>query len=238
MRFTTVLLDADDTIFDFGKCENTAFHLTVNEVGLTYSDKLYQSFSEINNSLWKLLEKGGVTKPELKLQRFKKMMEQNFSAIDKNQKENISEKLAKSYVEFLSQQNFLIDGTYEALEKISSLCDIYIITNGVSYVQRGRLKNSEVLKFFNDIFISDEVGYEKPDKRYFDYVLENIKEKNKNNIIVVGDSLTSDMRGGKNAGLTTCIFDRKDMIEMPHILCDMKILNLGQLLDICKGDKE
>lgn len=229
MKYTTVLLDADNTLFDFAKCEKKAFQLTIESVKIKYSDEIYENFSRINDSLWKMLEKNQITKPALRIERFRRMMKICFGEMGM---EEISKKMALNYVHFLSEQGILIDGTETALEKLSQLCDIYLVTNGISEVQRGRLAQTDISKFLNDIFISDEIGAEKPNILFFEYVFAHIFEKEKANIIIVGDSLTSDMQGGRNAGIDTCLFDREDKVQIPHELCDFKIKKLSELCEI------
>lgn len=231
MKYTTLLMDADDTIFDFPECEYNALKNAFTKNGFDFTQTLYEKFSEINDSLWKKFEKGEIKRSDLRVERFKLTCEY-FDMCSDITKITV---LADTYVNELSQQAILIDGAYDALEKISRICDIYIITNGLSVVQRGRFGKSPVTKFLKDIFISDETGVQKPQKEFFDIVFEKIPEKDKSKILVVGDSLTSDMQGGKNAGLDTCIYDPKNKISMPNDLCDYKITSLIDVCNIIKG---
>ncbi len=229
MQFTTILMDADDTIFDFPQCEYNALKATVEKNGLRFTDKVHEHFSEINNALWKKFEIGAIARSDLKIRRFRELLTVCFDGMGD------CERLADTYVDELAQQAILIDGAYGALEKITAVCEVYIITNGLSKVQRGRFGKSPVTKLVKGLFISDEMGVQKPSKAYFDRVLSEIPEKNISEIIVVGDSLTSDMQGGRNAGLTTCVYDPKHKITMPHELCDFRITRLEDVLTI--GDR-
>lgn len=224
-------MDADDTIFDFPKCEYNALENTFIKNGFEFSEVLYNKFNEINNSLWKKFEIGQIIRSELRIQRFEQTC--NFFGIC-NDIEKLK-LLADTYVDELSKQDIFIDGAYEAVRKISELCDIYIITNGLSVVQRGRFGKSPVTKFLKDIFISDELGVQKPQKEFFDLVLAKINEKDKTRILIVGDSLTSDMQGGRNAGIDTCLYDPKNKFPIPNNLCTYKITALE---DVCKIIKE
>ena len=125
----------------------------------------------------------------------------------------------------------LIDGTEDALKALTDHYDIYVITNGLKAVQRGRFARTDITAYIKKIFISDEMNVQKPMKEFFDIVLSEIDERDKSKILVVGDSLTSDMQGGRNAGLDTCLFDPKDKVEMPDPLCDHKIHKLIELID-------
>lgn len=226
MQFTTILMDADDTIFDFPKCEYNALKATIEKNHLLFSDEVYRNFTKINNALWKKFEMNQITRAELKIQRFQELVERCFDGFEN------SGILADTYINELSQQAILLDGAYDALAKITTVCDVYIITNGLSKVQRGRFGKSPVTKLVKNLFISDEMGVQKPNKAYFDKVLSEIPEKDMTKIIVVGDSLTSDMQGGRNAGLTTCLYDPKNQIAMPHTLCDFKITRLEDVLTV------
>ncbi len=232
MKFTTIFMDADNTIFDFPVCEYNALKNTVEKYGLDFNDYVYKSFSAINDRLWKEFELNKTTRSELKIQRFRELIEKCFHGFG-----NVSE-LAGEYVVQLSKQGVLIDGAYEALKELSKVFDIYIITNGLKLVQRGRFARTNITSFIKKIYISEEIGYQKPMKEFFDYVLSDIKEKDTDKILVVGDSLTSDMQGGKNAGLTTCLYDPQNNTEMPDKLCDYRINSLFEIKDISAEDKK
>ena len=230
MKYTTVLMDADNTIFDFPLCEYNALKNTLINSGLEFNDHIYNSFSVINDRLWKELEQNKTTRSELKIQRFRELIEKCLDGSGN------APELAKEYVSQLSRQGILIDGTYDALKELSELFDIYIITNGLRLVQRGRFARTNLTGFIKKIYISEEIGYQKPMKEFFDYVLSDIPERDKDKILVVGDSLTSDMQGGRNAGLTTCLYDSENLTEMPNSLCDYRIGDLLEIKDISMGE--
>lgn len=231
MIYTTILMDADDTVFDFHKCEYNAVKNTFEKYNIKFTQLIYEKYSEVNDNLWKQFEQGKITRQKLRIQRF----EQICKFFNITNDDNIINDMADTYVEELSKQDIFIKGAYDAVKKISKLCDVYIITNGLAAVQRRRFVKSPVTEFLKDIFISDELGVQKPQKEFFDIVLEKIDEKNKSKILVVGDSLTSDMQGGKNAGLATCLYDFENKVTMPNNLCDYKITVLEDLCKIIKG---
>ena len=226
MRYTTLLMDADDTIFDFPQCEYHALKNTLEFYGLAFSEEIYHKFSSINAKLWKKFEVNEITRSELRIQRFRELIEKCFVGFEE------AEKLADKYVEKLSEQAILLDGAYQAVKELSKYYSIYIITNGLKPVQRGRFARTELTKFIRKLYISDEMNVQKPSKAFFEYVLNDIPEKDKSKILVVGDSLTSDMKGGKNAGLATCLYDPKNKTAMPYELCDYKITKLTDILKI------
>lgn len=230
MKFTTILMDADNTIFDFPLCEYNALKNTIINSGMEFNNYIYNSFSIINDRLWKELEQNKTTRSELKIQRFRELIEKCFHGFGN------PDVLAGEYVAQLSRQGTLIDGAYTALEELSELFDMYIITNGMQIVQRGRFARTDITRFIRKIYISEEIGFQKPMKEFFDYVLSDIPEKDKGKILVVGDSLTSDMQGGRNAGLTTCLYDPNNRVKMPDELCDYRINKLLEIKDISMED--
>lgn len=225
MKYTTLLMDADDTIFDFPSCEYNALRETLKFYGLKFNDEIYQSFSFINSALWKKFEINKITRAELRIKRFSELIEKCFDGADN------SVMLADKYVEQLAEQAIFINGAQQTLEHLSKYRDIYIITNGLKTVQYKRIEKSGLYNYIKGVFISDELGVQKPMKEFFDIVLKNIDEKDTSKILVVGDSLTSDMKGGKNAGLATCLYDPKNKTKMPNELCDYKITDLKELID-------
>lgn len=231
MKYTTVLMDADDTIFDFPKCEYNALKNTFEKHNFGFTQELYNKYSEINDSLWKLLEQGEIDRSKLNICRFELTCGYFGMSISAEKLKSLS----KTYIDEFAKQDIFIENAYSAVEKISRLSDIYIITNGISIVQRRRFGKNPITKFLKDIFVSEEIGVQKPMKEFFDIVLSKIDEKDKRKILVVGDSLTSDMKGGKNAGLDTCLYDRKNKVSAPNDLCDYKITALEDICKIVKG---
>ncbi|MBQ8133258.1 MAG: HAD hydrolase-like protein, partial [Clostridia bacterium] len=177
MRYTTLLMDADDTIFDFPQCEYHALKNTLEFYGLDFSEEIYHKFSSINAKLWKKFEVNEITRSELRIQRFRELIEKCFDGFEE------AEKLADKYVEKLSEQAILLDGAHEAVEELAKHYSIYIITNGLKPVQRGRFARTELTKFIRKLYISDEMNVQKPSKAFFDYVLNDIPEKDKSKIL-------------------------------------------------------
>ena len=226
MFFDTILLDADNTIFDFEKCEHTALRETLAGAGLPFDDDIAKSYSSINDALWKKLEQGIVTSDELRVRRFSELVEKCFTKMKMPDPQTLSE----AFVSSLSRQTILIENTESYMSELCRHCEIYIITNGIAEVQRSRFDKSTIKQYVKKVYISGELGAKKPDSSFFDMVLNDLPQKDKSRIIVVGDSLSSDMQGGKNAGLTTCLFDPHQKVRLPHPLCDYSIDRLDGVL--------
>ena len=225
--FDVVLLDADETIFDFLQAESLSVLKTAQIFGIVADHKDAEVYSHINLSFWKELEKGTVTREELKLLRFAKWFQHlGVDSVDISL-------FAKTYEETLSQTGILFDGAEDFVRKLSELSSVYIVTNGLSNCQHGRMDKSPVNKYIKGMFTSEEIGFTKPDKRFFDKVFEILDVKDKSKVIIIGDSLTSDMQGGRNAGICTCRYSRGKSVDI-NPLCDYTITDYNQFFDLFK----
>lgn len=224
-RFDYVLLDADETIFDFKRAEAHSFKLMLEQFGVEYTDERLSLYSGINLKMWKALERGEVTRERLKTLRFDMFFEQiGVSGID-------TVAVNDCYLTNLSNSTFLIDGAVEFVKELSKYCKIYLATNGLTKAQTGRFSKSAVKDYIDGMFISEQIGYAKPDKAYFDYIFSELKITDKSRVIMVGDSLTSDMQGGRNAGITTCLYSRNGEVVQSD-LCDYRIKDYNEFFDI------
>lgn len=198
-KYTTLLFDADETLLDFVSAEAQALKAVCREFSILYNDEVRKLYSGINDALWKQLEKGLVTRDIIKIRRFEQFAEAANISADPN-------KMSAAYGEALSKCGTLISGADTLCRTLSEKFDMYIVTNGIGYVQRGRLSRSGLLPYFSGVFISEDVGSQKPEKKFFDHILSHLPEKNKEKICIIGDSMSSDILGGINAGIDTCFF--------------------------------
>lgn len=197
MRYSTVLFDADQTLLDFHKSEDEAIRETMSLFGINPSNENVNLYSQINLSLWKALERGEIEKSVLVYRRFELLLEALGVEGDAKQ-------MAQTYVESLSRKGYLLNGAKEMCEYLYGKVKMYIVTNGLEAVQRSRYSICGIEKYFDGIFISGEIGYEKPSIKFFEYATDHIKEFDKKNTLIVGDSLSSDMKGGIDFGIDTC----------------------------------
>lgn len=202
MRYTTVLFDADGTLLDFSRSEDEAVRETMTLADIAPDDEKVATYSRINDGLWKMLERKEIEKSVLLYRRFELFCEHYGYTAD-------ARKMATDYMNLLSQKGYLLDGARELLASLKGKIKMYIVTNGVDFIQRSRYARSGLCDFFDGIFISGELGFEKPDPKYFECVERTLGGFDRESVIVIGDSLTSDILGANNYKLDSCWYNPK-----------------------------
>lgn len=221
-----VLFDLDDTIFDFKRAERAALSKALISLGVEPAEHIIQRYSEINISQWKLLELGRLTREQVKVTRYKLLFDELGLDIS-------PQKATAIYEDNLCIGHYFMNG---AEELIKILCDkgynLYLVSNGAKRVQDSRLKSAGISKYFKDIFISETVGYEKPSVKFFNYCFDRIEDFSREETIIVGDSLSSDIMGGINAGIKTLWFNPHNASNHSEIVPDYEINKLEEILNI------
>ena len=220
-----ILFDLDDTILDFHSSESAALTHTLISLGAPATAENIALYSKINDRMWKRLERGELTRPQILVKRF----EEFFGEIGLKCNPLEARKL---YEHALSKQCPFIDGALPLLEKLYHEYDLYIVSNGTAHVQDGRIAAAGIGRYFKDIFISDKIGVNKPSKAFFDYCFAHIKDFDKKRTIIVGDSPSSDILGGINAGIATCRYNPKRQQNPEGIAPDYEIAELSELTQI------
>ena len=200
MKYRNVWFDADGTLFDFLRCEAEAVRETMALKGIVPTDALVRAYSEINDGMWKMLERGEIEKGELVWRRFAVFCERFGFAAD-------AKAMSRLYETRLATKCYLLDGAEALIRKLSPVVSLDIVTNGLAPVQRGRFALCPFRDCIDGLYISGEVGYEKPDVRYFEAVAASHPDFCRETTLIVGDSLTSDMRGGIAFGIDTCFYN-------------------------------
>lgn len=198
MAYNCLLLDADDTLISFKDCERQALVKVFDKYNIETTEENIQLYHNINEALWQDLEKGKIKKHLIGKLRFSNFCEK-IGADTKN-----AEKMNKDYMNALKEEAVLIDGAIEFLEDVEDYATIAIVTNGVEAVQLNRLKISGIAAFADGIYTSERMGATKPNKQIFLATLKDLGIENTSKVLVVGDRLQSDIKGGINAGLDTC----------------------------------
>ena len=219
-----VFLDLDDTILDFHKAEEVALEKTLRHFSIPPTEENKALYSRINKGCWEALERGEITRAELRLLRFERF----FSEIGA---ENAA-RVPDVYESFLSQGHYFIPGAEEMLESLFEKFSLYLATNGIAAVQAGRVASAGIAKYFKERFVSEEIGYNKPSLAYFDACFAKIPGFCREEAVIVGDSLTSDIKGGMDAGLKTVWFNPKGLAHPENICPDVEISDLGDLVGV------
>ncbi len=227
-KYTTILFDMDNTIFDFDEDERSSLIKTFKQFDIPATNETLTGYSQINDALWKRFEKGEITKEDIKNTRFKTFLEKFGFVCDATPGQ-----INDCYAENLAHSGNLIEGAMELCIKLKSYgYKLYIVTNGLERTQLFRINKTGIDKIADAIFISETIGYQKPLPQFFEYVFENIEEKNKEKIILIGDSLTSDIKGALNAGIDCIWYDRKNSDYTLNDLPTFKVKDIREIENI------
>ncbi len=214
MKYKYILFDADNTLLNFSAAEYNSFRTMCAGCGFEFTEDGYKTYSAINDSLWKRLEKGEINADFLKTERFRLYLTEKLGYPDNVETLAEAEEMRQVYMDCLAHQSTPVDGAVDICRYLSGKYKLYIITNGVSQIQRSRFSGSEITPYIEDFFISEEIGFAKPSWEYFDYVLAHAGSGNREEYLVVGDSLTSDCDGAIAAGIDICRFNPENKPSM------------------------
>lgn len=227
MSLKFLFIDLDDTILDFGKAEGIALCKTLTAFGLETTEAVRSRYSQINKAHWERLERGELTRAQVTRGRFAMLFDEFGITGD-------PQLASDTYAQNLSMGHYFLPGAEEALEKLSKKYKLYLASNGTAAVQAGRLKSANISHYFEEVFISQEVGADKPSPLFFERAFARIPGFDLKKAMIVGDSLTSDIKGGNNAGIRTCWVNPKHLPRREDIRVDYEIESLPQLEDLLK----
>ncbi len=199
-----LFLDLDDTILDFHKAERIALSKTIREFGVEPTEDVLTLYHGINRWHWEQLELGKMTREEVLVGRFGVLFEKLGVTVD-------AEGCAKAYEHNLSIGHYFLPGAEEAVDRLSKKYRLFLASNGTASVQKGRMTSANLYRFFEKVFVSQEIGHNKPSKAYFDACFAQIPGFDRKKAMMVGDSLSSDIRGGINAGMKTVWVNPEDL---------------------------
>lgn len=222
-KYEIFLFDADGTLYDYDKAEKYALQTMFKHCDFKYSESIQTRYREINTQVWESYEKGEISKIALQTVRFNRLFDEigvQYDTVDFNTR----------YLAELGKGTFLIDGAIEICRDIVARSkQIFIVTNGILATQEARIKHSLIKEYISDFFVSEFVGYQKPDREYFDYVFSHIPKIAKDKILIIGDSLAHDIIGGNNAGIDTCWFNESGNVNSANIKPTYEIRMLNEL---------
>ena len=223
----TLLWDVDGTLLDFSKSEAYGIRKCFHKFGLgECSDEMLARYSKINHKYWQMLETGEITKQQVLTERFVEFFTSeniHFGHINEFNDE---------YQIRLGDKAFFCDNAYETITALKGKYKLYAVTNGTYIAQRRKLTQSGLINIFDDVFISDKIGFEKPSIEFFNAVQEKIGKFNKDEVMIIGDSLSSDMQGGNNADIVCCWYNPNNIKNERNIKIDYEIKDIAEILNI------
>ncbi|MDN3953773.1 YjjG family noncanonical pyrimidine nucleotidase [Sporolactobacillus laevolacticus] len=224
-QYKSLFFDVDDTLLDFGAAEDLALNLLFEDQNLPLTTEIESYYKKMNKGLWNDFENGKIARDELVNTRFSKLFKAFGKEVD-------GVAMERNYRRFLREGHQLVHGAYPLIDALSNKFDLYIVTNGVAETQRKRLHDAGLAPYFRDVFVSEDTGYHKPDKEFFDYVFARVPHFEKREGLIIGDSLISDIHGGNQAGLDTCWFNAGNKINKLNEQPTYEIDQLKQLYSI------
>ena len=224
-----ILWDMDATLLDFIAAEKAAIRFCFQKHGLgECTDEMIGRYSKINRRYWEMLERGEMSKPEILVNRFKEFFASEGIITD------CAPDFNSSYQVALGDTICFRDDSLELVKKLKGKYPQILVTNGTFVAQERKLKNSGFGELMDEIFISELIGYEKPAVEFFDAVFEKLDGYEKKEIMIVGDSLTSDMKGGNHAGIVCCWYNPQHLENTKDVKIDYEIDHLWQIEEILK----
>lgn len=228
-----ILWDIDNTLLSFNKAEVAAFSREFEEFGIgEFTEELLKDYSVINKRRWQALERGEMTKPEVTVGRFVEFF--GFLGIDTS----IAAAFDRRYQELLGEYIYFNDDAYEIIKDLKGKVLQCAASNGTKIAQTGKLKNSGLGELFDLVFISEDLGAEKPAKGFFDKALADVKaqigEVALDEVLMIGDSLTSDIKGANNAGIKACWYNPEGLACDKDVQIDFEIMDLHEVYNFLK----
>ncbi len=220
-----VLIDVDDTILDFNKCANTAVRKTFADFSLGFEEKYIATFHEINDSLWRKVEFGQMTRDEVRRVRWGMVFERLNIDFD-------SALFEKQFIANITETAEPMDNALEMVEYLSKKYTLCVASNSAYSIQSNRLKKAGMFDFFDKFFLSNEIGYAKPNPLYYEKCLEELGNISPSEVFMIGDTLTADIKGGKNAGMHTIWFNPYGLEPFLDITPDYTVSSLLEIKDI------
>ena len=223
--FKYVLFDLDGTLMNFNCAESLAFKTVLDSYAIAYNEYIFNEYIRINNSLWNALTRCETTMYLIQTTRFSELFKKFGYDIDGTEANKI-------YHESLQNQYQLMPYALEVIRELSKIANLAIVTNGVTNTQKTRISKSAISPYISGIFISEEVGYEKPKIEFFNTVFRFFHNPQLCDIIIVGDSLQSDIQGGINAGICTCYYNPQNNNISEYINPNYIISDLREVVEI------
>lgn len=224
MNDKILLFDADGTLLDFKKSEEVGLTKVFEEYQIPNPAQCRAFYLKLNEQLWQDFEQGKFPKQHIFDVRFQMML-------DHFHLDGDGKAMEQSYRSWLNKGSHLIKGARSLIQQLAAQYELYIVTNGVSKTQYQRLHDSGLAPYFKQVFVSEDIGYQKPQKEYFDYVLKHL-QKDPKQMLLIGDSLSSDIVGANRAGIASCWYNPDHLVNETEAKPDYEIATLEELWNL------
>ena len=221
-KYVVLLFDVDGTLLDFNKAEEEGIEGLLNHFGAPVTAENKHKYHLTNKKYWEALERGEITRDQVLTLRFEEFFASFGIQVDGKEADDL-------YRQYLNSSAVLIPGAIELLDSLKGKYPLYIVTNGVAETQYHRLAKSGLDQYFDGIFISEEANAQKPQMAFFEYCFEKMGRRDVENMLIIGDSLTSDMRGGNNAGIDTMWFNPHQEENHTEVHLDYIVKTLDEI---------
>ena len=224
-KYELLLFDADETLLDFHKAMCEALSLSLARYGTACTDEMINTYDKINKDYWRRYEGGEISRAHMQMGRFEDFLAT--IGIDCPPRE-----FDRAYLDNLSACPFLLEGAEPLCEELSEHYRMAIVTNGISSMQRKRVEASKIAKYFENVLISGDTEYKKPEKGFFDYVFSFYGDVPREKVLIIGDTLAADIKGGNNAGIDTCWLNRAGEPQNPSIHADYEVHSFADIRNL------
>ena len=221
--YTWLLFDVDGTLLDFQQAESVALNTTPSQMGVVMPAEYVSTYHQINDSLWRDFEAGALSAQDVRTKRFYLLFKELKIAGD-------AQAFSEGFLKNLIAASAFFEGTEQVLRKLEGQFRLALLTNGFADVQHARIARLGLGELFDPIIISEEVGAAKPDPAIFDFALERMGGPDRDNVLMIGDSLSSDIQGGWNAGIDTCWLNPASITNETDVVSTYEIKHLRELL--------
>lgn len=225
MNYKVIIIDLDNTLIDFDTMEVKSLTESLEAFDVTVDKDMISDYIQINQGLWENLEKGEYTKAEILVKRFERFFKQYDLSLS-------PEEMNRSYLSNMANHVHMLDGAQALLDHVKGKAHIICMTNGVQSAQHTKMEKAKLYPYFDHVIVSDVVGVHKPDVGIFNHMITLIGDHQKEDMIIIGDSLTSDIKGGNNFGIKTVWYNPKSKVNVQNEPVDYEIKSLTELMDI------
>ncbi len=220
-----VLLDLDNTIIDFNECARHSIMDIFEKLGFEYNENVFETFITENVKIWKRLENGDIDKPYLRANRWNIILAKLGIEYD-------GTIIEEEFENGVARGAYPVEGAYELLDYLHPKYDLYVVSNGFRFVQESRVKIGKYDKYFKELFLSEDIGIQKPDLRFFDYCYSKLDYPEKKELILIGDNISADIMGGNNFGIETIWFNPNGATAPPEIKPTYTVEFLAEIKNI------